>query len=98
MSRSDDKHGEFFPFKHDSQVVDELTQNEIMEKILLNLPLTVLRPAGDKFFYLRVLLQKINILKQENITPDNYQKLWEEAKKETQILIEQELTKKRPAH
>lgn len=89
--------GEFFPFKHDSEVADELTQNEIMEKILLNLPLTVLRPPGDKFFYLRVLLQKINILKQENITPDNYQKLWEEAKKETQFLIEQELAKKRPA-
>ena len=24
--------GEFFPFKHDSEVADELTQNEIMEK------------------------------------------------------------------
>ncbi len=89
--------GEFFPFKHDSEVVDELTQNEIMEKILLSLPLTALRPAGDKLFYLKTLLRKINTLKQENVTVDLYQELWKKAEQTTQILIEQELSKKRPA-
>lgn len=90
-------HGEFFPLRHDSQVLDELTGYEIMEKILLSLPLTILQPAGDKLYYLRTLTDKINQLKQENITPDKYQELLEKERQHVALLQEAELAKKRPS-
>ncbi|MDO5561178.1 MAG: ATP-dependent DNA helicase [bacterium] len=90
-------HGEFFPLRHDSQVLDELTRYEIMEKILLSLPLTILQPAGDKLYYLKKLTDKIDQLKSENITPDKYQELLEAERRRVASLQEAELAKKRPS-
>lgn len=90
-------HGEFFPFAHDSAVLDELTQREIMEEILQNLPLTALQPAGDKFYYLKTLTQKITILKQENVSLAQYQTLLQQARADTAALIAAEQSKKKPS-
>ncbi len=89
--------GEFFPFKHDSQVLDDVSRNELMEKILLTLPLEVLRPAGDNFFYLRDILQQIGKLKQENIKAEQYEELVKRAEENTDNLIAEEEAKKRPS-
>lgn len=89
-------HGEDFPFAYESQVLDELTAREIMEEIIDSLPLQILRPAGDKFHYLKTLLDKINALKQENITVDKYAVLLEAARQEQLDFIAQEQSKKKP--
>ncbi|MFW6210119.1 MAG: ATP-dependent helicase [Patescibacteria group bacterium] len=52
--------------------VSDLEQVSIMEDLLQSLQLKHLRPSGNRQFYVKPVLQAINQLKQENITPDRF--------------------------
>jgi DNA helicase-2/ATP-dependent DNA helicase PcrA len=69
-------HPEFFIFGKGAKVVDQLEQIEIFRQIIDHLPDgAVLKPWGDKYFYLREIGSRLQNLKRESISPDTFQSL-----------------------
>lgn len=91
------EHREYFPLYSKAKPLDDLHRLLILEDIIKNNPLQVLRPAGNKYFYLSTLANLLAKLKQEAVTPEKLALLISEQEKADQLTIEQELSKKRPA-
>lgn len=54
--------------------INEIEQLQIIEECINSLSLTLLRPLGDTGYYLKPILNAINELKRENITPEVFNK------------------------
>jgi DNA helicase-2/ATP-dependent DNA helicase PcrA len=63
---------EDFPRIIGSRHISEVEQAEILEKLILTLPLKLLRPFGDPTLYVRPALGAINNLKREGITVEEF--------------------------
>lgn len=69
-------HPEYFIFGKEAKVVDQLEQIEIFRQIIERLPDgAVLKPWGDKYFYLKEVGSRIQNLKRESVSPDTLQSL-----------------------
>lgn len=88
---------EVFPFGTGSKPLDDLEQIEILQNIIDQSDLAVLRPPGKHDYYLRAIIQAITKLKEENVSPETYDALVEQAQVRTQELFEAEQAKKHPS-
>ncbi|MBI2464802.1 ATP-dependent helicase [Candidatus Shapirobacteria bacterium] len=69
-------HLEYFIFGKEARVVDQLEQIEIFRQTIDHLPDgAVLKPWGDKYFYLHEVSSRIQNLKRESISSDTFQSL-----------------------
>ncbi|OGE26852.1 hypothetical protein A3C26_03035 [Candidatus Daviesbacteria bacterium RIFCSPHIGHO2_02_FULL_39_12] len=59
-----------FPLLLSSENITETEQIELIEKIINQLDLKLLRPFGDPVYYLKDILGAINDLKKEGVTPE----------------------------
>jgi DNA helicase-2/ATP-dependent DNA helicase PcrA len=64
-----------FPQIIGSKNITEVDQINYLEKAIEALPLKELRPFGDPKFYIRGILNCINQLKREGITPEQFKKI-----------------------
>lgn len=64
---------EEFLFSGQIRLVTDLEKNVIIKEIIDSMPTNTLRPFGDKYLYLSTILNKIKLLKQEAITPKNFE-------------------------
>lgn len=62
--------------------ITEIDQVQILEKLLDSQKLDLLRPFGDRYYYLRNILAAINELKRQGVSPDAFAKIAADAKKE----------------
>lgn len=63
---------EEFPHIIGAQSITDVDQIRIMETVIDTAPLKVLRPFGDRFYYLGYALSAITKLKQEGVTPEAF--------------------------
>jgi DNA helicase-2/ATP-dependent DNA helicase PcrA len=63
---------EEFPHIIGAQSITDVDQIRIMEQAIDTSPLKVLRPFGDRFYYLGYALSAINKLKQEGVGPEQF--------------------------
>lgn len=63
---------ENFPNLISAQPASDLEQIEIMEQILTETPLALLKPFGDPMFYVKPALNAINELKKEGVSPQQF--------------------------
>lgn len=61
-----------FPRIIGAQHVTDIDQINILEDIILNTKLEVLKPSGDPFFYIKPVLGFIKELKREDVSPEEY--------------------------
>ncbi len=66
---------EEFPRIISAQNITDIDQIKILEEIIDNTKLEILRPFGDTYHYVRALISEINNLKQENISPTDLVKI-----------------------
>ncbi len=66
---------EEFPRIIGSTSITEIDQIGIVEKIVEEATLKVLRPFGDPFYYIKTIVSTIGELKREGVTADEYQKI-----------------------
>lgn len=66
------KYPEDFPKVIGSRHISEVEQIELLEKLVLSLPVKILRPFGDPLLYVRAILGAINDLKREGMTPEAF--------------------------
>lgn len=74
------KYPEDFPRIIGSKNIHEVEQIEILEKLIEELPLKLLRPFGDKFLYVKPLRGAIEELKREGLTPAEFKNILAKAK------------------
>lgn len=67
-------HQEEFAHIISSENINEIDQLEIVESIVHDLPLKILKPLGDLTYYIQPAMRMIGNLKQENITPVEFEK------------------------
>lgn len=77
---------EDFPHLISSEAITELEQIQLIEEILDNEDLNLLRPFGDPLYYLRPALSAINELKKEGITPEDLKKAVEKQKQDFDLI------------
>ena len=68
-------HPEFFPVKSESQVLTDLERFDLMEELLQNPELSVLRTINSPYHYLKAILKTISDLKREGINEDRFAEL-----------------------
>lgn len=73
-------HPEDFPHLISSNSITELEQIEIVENIILNSDLKLLKPFGDPLYYVRSSLKAIDELKKEGVTVDKFKEAVEKQK------------------
>ena len=61
--------------------ITEIDQVQILEKLLDNEKIDLLRPFGDRYFYLRNILAAINELKRQGVSTDEFGKIAADEKK-----------------
>ena len=88
---------EFFGWRREALPVDELEKMSLLESIIDNLSLDVLRPANAKYYYIPTLCRVLDTLKRENVDVEAYEQLLAAARVQTQQEIEAEQAKKRPS-
>lgn len=66
---------EEFPRIISAQNITDVDQIKILEEIIDNTKLDILKPYGDTYHYVRSLISEINNLKQENISPAELAKI-----------------------
>lgn len=52
--------------------INEIEQLEIIESIMSELSLSILRPLGDLTYYVKPVMSSINELKRENVSPEDF--------------------------
>ncbi|MGB7957477.1 MAG: ATP-dependent DNA helicase [Minisyncoccia bacterium] len=62
--------------------ITEIDQVQILERLLDDQKLDLLRPFGDRYYYLRNILSAINELKQQGVSPEAFAKIAAEEKKD----------------
>ncbi|MBI2463095.1 MAG: ATP-dependent helicase [Candidatus Spechtbacteria bacterium] len=63
------RYPEDFPQVGTAENVSEVEQVQLLEQIFDNTPLSLLRPFGDPYFYIKSALAEISTLKREGVTP-----------------------------
>ena len=63
---------EYFPTIIGSGNITEIESMAILEELIEDLPLSILRPWGDHLYYARSINKKIEELKREGIDPDQF--------------------------
>lgn len=71
---------EDFPRIIGSRHLSEVEQAEILENLVLTLPLKILRPFGDPLLYVRPALAALNTLKREGVTVAEFKKILNQAR------------------
>lgn len=71
-------HPEYFDRIISSKNISPLNQVKMMESIISKIKLKILRPFGDKFYYLESVLKAISDLKREGISVSEFEKKIEE--------------------
>ncbi len=66
---------EFFPNIIGSGTITEVESVALIEELIIKLPLSVLRPWGEQFHYVRDIVSKISELKREGLSPEEFAKL-----------------------
>jgi DNA helicase-2/ATP-dependent DNA helicase PcrA len=74
-------HPEAFSHLVGARHIDTLDQIQLLEGLIRTLPLKVLRPKGDMFYYVYPLLRKIGELKKDAITPTEFVRFIDREKK-----------------
>ena len=72
---------DYFPEIVGATSITEIDQIKILKKIIDGAGISVLRPFGDRYYYLRNILAALNELKRQGITPDAFKKIAEAEKK-----------------
>ncbi len=76
------KHQEEFAHIISSESINEIDQLDIVDRCIKALPLFILKPLGNLDYYTKPTMQMINKLKQENVSPDAFEKSLFESEKE----------------
>lgn len=63
---------EYFPTIIGSGNITEVEGLAILEEIMSTLPLDILRPWGDRLYYIKDIYHKIEELKREGVSPDQF--------------------------
>ncbi len=66
---------EEFPHIIGSSSITEVDQITMLEEAIEALPLKLLKPYGDVFYYLRAILAGVNDLKREGVAPEAFEKI-----------------------
>lgn len=72
---------EFFPNIIGSGTITEVESVALVEDLIIKLPLTLLRPWGEQFHYVRDIVGKISELKREGLSPKEYAVLVDDEEK-----------------
>ena len=67
------RHQEEFAHIISSESINEIDQLEIIESCIESLDLKILKPLGDLLYYVQPVMRTIGNLKQENITPKEFE-------------------------
>ncbi len=86
----------FFPELAGFEHVSELEQLEMVEAIITDLPLRLIKPLAQPFAYVKQALQSISKLKKENIAPQVFADILE--KQEAAVLQQEDLYHTKGAH
>lgn len=73
-------HPEYFDRIISSRNISPLDQIKMMESVVDKTKLKILRPFGDRFYYVESVIKAISDLKREGISPDDFSKLLEKEK------------------
>jgi DNA helicase II / ATP-dependent DNA helicase PcrA len=68
-------HPEYFPINPDSEVLSDLERFAVLEDILLNSNLKVLRPINSPFHYIKSVMKAVSDLKREGVSEVRYAEL-----------------------
>lgn len=63
---------EFFPNIIGSGTITEVESVALIENLIITLPLSILRPWGEQFHYVRDIVSKISELKREGLSPKEF--------------------------
>lgn len=74
-----DTHPEFFPIDRNSQSISEIERYDLLETIIMEAPITVLKPINRPFFYLSDILKAISDLKKEGISVAQFKNIIDQA-------------------
>ena len=85
-----------FPRIVGARAVSDVERVMLMQEIIAETPLELLRPFGDPTHYVQPSLQKISELKRENLLPDDYARLCDE--RESQFAGIEDLYHTKGAH
>jgi DNA helicase-2/ATP-dependent DNA helicase PcrA len=77
---------EEFPRIIGAQNITDIDQIKILEEIIDNTKLEILKPYGDTYHYVRSLISEINNLKQENVSPDGLAKILEKQASDFELI------------
>lgn len=72
---------EDFPMIVGSESITEVAQITILQEVILETDLDILKPFGDTFFYVRALKSAISELKREGVTPENFSQIIKDEQK-----------------
>jgi DNA helicase-2/ATP-dependent DNA helicase PcrA len=75
-------HPDHFSHIIGSTNITEIDQVQILEKLLDSQKLDLLRPFGDRYYYLRNILAAVNELKQQGVSPEAFAKIATDEKKD----------------
>lgn len=67
-----EKYPDYFPRIIGSTIINEIDQTRIVEQALKSKKIKLLRPYGDRGYYVRPILKEIQNLKRENISPEEF--------------------------
>ncbi|MBQ6438011.1 ATP-dependent helicase, partial [bacterium] len=87
---------EFFSSFRQSHPLDDLEATHVLQKIIDDLQLVALRPAGTPDYYINAVRDRIGKLKNENITPEHFAQLVASEASRIQAAMDEELARKRP--
>lgn len=68
-------HPEYFDRIISSRNISPLDQIKMMESVVDKAKLQILRPFGDRFYYVESIIRAISDLKREGVSPDDFAKL-----------------------
>src|SRR3989338_8671386 len=77
---------EEFPYIVGANSITDVDQYKIMEEIITTSELSMLRPFGDTFYYLRSALSTINKLKQEGVGPEKFEGIIQDEEKKFALI------------
>lgn len=69
---------EYFPHIIGSNAIVDVEQVQIIEKLILDTKLDLLKPFGDNLYYVRSVMSAIKSLKREGVTPEEFEKVVKE--------------------
>ncbi len=73
-----ESHTESFPIDRDSQPLTDLEKYNLLQNLILELPLESLKPLNRPLFYIKEVMKAISDLKREGVDPQSYQGLIEQ--------------------